>query len=80
MPTLNLKALGVCAGGGHIQMRFSLGAQTREVTLERDEILSAIDDEELQAVAELLIRIYARGKSVQEVRTGLLAGVDVVVP
>lgn len=82
MPVINLKAMAQCAGGDHLTIRTTVGAQQRFVLLSAARFAEEITEEDWESLTRLLLRVYKSDKTLAQVKTGLLGvlGVDVVVP
>lgn len=80
MSTINIKALSMCDGGEHVVIRCSEDAQVRKtIPMLTADLRHAVDDAEIENAIRVLIRWYAKGKTGNQVRTGLQAGFDVVI-
>ena len=82
MPTITLKFNRQCGGGTgeHVSVDILVNAvKRREVQVTRGEIATTTLDDDLETAVRVLLRIYAQGKTIAQVKTGLTAGVNVVI-
>lgn len=80
MTTLTLKALSVCSGGNHAEVQISVNGTPRAtVKVTADEIAAAPANDELQAAVDVLLRAYSIGRTKSQVKTALMAGIDITL-
>ena len=80
MATINLQVTNECAGGGNWTVSIDLdGGSPRIFRLNRAEISDAIEDKEMEAFATVLMRAYKTGRTGAQARSGLMAGIAVIV-
>jgi hypothetical protein len=81
MGTITIKA-NICAPGGHIDTQASLnGVERGEAEMfNAGDIAEPITQDEIRIMMRTLIKVYRIGRTNAQVRTGLVAGFDVVVP
>lgn len=58
LATVDVSLLSICAGGGHLKLRVSSGAKTREVDIEIDGTPTA--EEALDAVATIMLYVASK--------------------
>jgi hypothetical protein len=76
--TLTLTASAPCSGGEHFRLNVT-GDFTRQFNLSVSDVIGPITDDQVQDAMLVLLRLYAKGKTRTQVRTGLAAGVVVTL-
>lgn len=76
MASLTFRVAGVCGGGNHFTLQIS-GDVTRTMTIERADIEQA--DIDLDVLALMILRLWARGKNATQIRNALQTGVTVTI-
>lgn len=76
MATLTFRVTGVCSGGNHYVLQVS-GDVTRTLHIERSDIQDAEID--LDTMAMQILKVWSRGRTAQQIRTALQAGVTVML-
>lgn len=76
MASLTFRVTGVCGGGNHFTLQIS-GDVTRTMTIERAEIEQA--DLDLDVLALMVLKLWARGRNATQIRNALQTGVTVAV-
>lgn len=80
MAIVNIKIVDQCDGGGHYTLRFTKGARVLDVSnVTKDDFTAEISDEDLLAWARVTERLGSEGRTLNQIRNALLAGVDVTV-
>lgn len=80
MATVTFGPAQVCAGGDHFTTEVSLNSNVvATVTFSRDDLRAAIPQADREAAAFVIARIWAQGKTVNQVRNGLVAGFTVTI-
>ena len=77
MATITIRASGVCAGGGHVQISVT-GDKTAQVSVTVDEVLDSITPQEIEATVKVLMRLATSGMTKAQARAKLQAGFNVV--
>lgn len=78
MATLTLKMAGICAGGEHFTLA-ATGDVEHSCKYSVQEFLAPITQEEKAAFLKVLVRFAKIGRTQQQVKNALLAGVSVTV-
>lgn len=76
MATLTFRVTGVCSGGNHYVLSIT-GDVTRILHIERSDVQDAEID--LDTLAMQILKIWSRGKTANQIRTALQAGVTVTI-
>lgn len=80
MASLTLTIDAVCAGGDHLTLGLVLDGQAKRVArCVRSELTAPLTEEEIEAAMKVLIRLHARGKTANQVRNNLQAGLVVTI-
>lgn len=80
MATLTLTATRICSGGNHYTIRLDVnGAERLSHTYEIDDLIAAVSDVDAEQVIATLIRLHKIGRTNAQVRTDLLAGLNITV-
>lgn len=80
MTTLNTILEHVCSGGGHLRVTFTVdGTVTRTAHITASDIREPITNEELDTFGKLWLKLYSRGKTNNQARTGLQVGFGVTI-
>lgn len=76
MASLTFRVTGVCSGGNHYLLSIT-GDVTRTLHIERSDVQDAEID--LDTLAMQILKIWSRGKTANQIRTALQAGVTVTI-
>ena len=78
MANATITGVAQCAGGDHVTLRLTVGAQNFDFVYHLDELLGGIPPDD-RALATLVIsKFHCTGMTKQQARTALAGGVDVV--
>lgn len=79
MTTLTLTAQHVCGSNNHIRLSVSDGQASRTIVVSADEIAEPLDEDRIRDAVGTILKLYARGRTRAQVRSALVAGLEVVL-
>lgn len=80
MAVIEIKATATCAGGEHVTIAARLDGGAPQATIFTvAQMTQVLTVEDVARVVLPLIQLHARGKTVAQLRTDLLAGITVTV-
>lgn len=71
MATGTIVLQSVCAGGDHVTIRLTVGAQTFDNTYNVDELRNAISADEIRAATSIITRFHCQGMTKAQAKTEL---------
>lgn len=78
MTVLNITLTHICAGGNHLTIDANVdGGATKTLVADLNNIVSNVSEEEMQTFTEILIKLYAKGKTKAQAKSGLQSGLVV---
>ncbi len=77
MASATISLLSACAGGEHVNVRLTVGANNFDFSFAIDQLRDAITAEERQLVTSVMARFHCQGMTKAEAKTELQAGIQV---
>lgn len=77
MATANILLQNACAGGNHITLQLTIGANTFNYQFLADDLIVALSDEDRQRATLAMAKFHCRGMTRAEARTALMSGITV---
>jgi hypothetical protein len=75
MTTLTLTASKLCKAGNHFQLTVT-GDVSYVLHTSADEVMAPVTEEDKEAFLRVFLRLYARGKTRNQVKQALVAGLE----
>lgn len=79
MPTYTVAKAGVCAGGSHLHITVTDGANVRNLRVDVDYLRSPVTEDEIEATFKILTRSALRQLTPAQALAKLNAGFNVVI-
>ena len=80
MAVIHIKATGTCAGGNHVSIQADLDSgMPQNVMFAVEQMTEPLTVADVEETVLPLIRLHARGKTTQQLRNDLLAGITVTI-
>lgn len=78
--TVTISLVNACAGGGHLTVNASVaGGAARQYAYTADELLDDLPEAVIRDTVLGLMRLHFKGRTKQQIRTELTAGVTLVI-
>ncbi len=77
MASATISLLSVCAGGEHVNVRLTVGANDFDFSYEVSELLETITAAERRQVTSIMSRFHCQGLTKAQAKAELLAGIQV---
>lgn len=78
MATVAIALISSCAGQGHVHLNVSInGGAVQAYRLHIDEMMIPLTTEEREIILRGLLKLHAAGKTKAQMRTSVIAGVNV---
>ena len=78
MTTLTLTLAGQCGGGSHLTFVVS-GDRAAQRVMDRSDVQKPLEVEDLEALIRIIVKMASNGRTAQQARTLLEAGVTITV-
>lgn len=80
MTTLNVQLTHICSGGGHLTFTALVdGGESRIVNTDVETITGQITEQDMETFIKVMVKLYKKGRTVNQVKTGLQAGLGVTL-
>lgn len=80
MTTLNITLNSICSGGGHMTLAVSVdGGAIKLINMDTESVILPVSADDVEIVLAGILKLYAKGKTKAQIRTGLTAGLVVTI-
>lgn len=78
MAEATITGIAVCAGGEHVTLRLTVGANNFDFVYAMDELTGGISAEDRRQATLIMAKFHCTGMNKSQARTALAGGIDVV--